>query len=67
MKRVVFRYASGGKIGQLTSEEKKQRGLEYIEKLKQAGEDIEEINDTGKDFIILIKEYGGDTSATTTS
>ena len=67
MKRVVFRYLAGGKYGQMSSEEKKQSGLEYIEKLKQAGEEIEEINDTGKDFIILIKEYGGDTSATTTS
>ena len=67
MKRVIFRYVAGGKYGQMSSEEKKQSGLEYIEKLKQAGENILDVTDNGKEFIILIQEYGGDTSATTTS
>ena len=55
MRKVIFIYRSSDKTGHQTEEEKRQVGLEYIEKLKTEYNVID-VKDENKQFIIFIED-----------
>jgi len=55
MRKVIFIYRSSGKVGHQTEEEKRQVGLDYIEKLKTEY-NVVEVKDKNKQFIIYIED-----------
>ncbi len=55
MRVAVWKLKSGGRIDQETAEQKRQKGLEYIERLKEDNEVIEVIEEADR-FIIKMKD-----------
>lgn len=56
MKIVKWRLKSGKKLGQEESDTKRKKGLEYIEKLKESGENVVSVEEVGNEFVISIQE-----------
>lgn len=55
-KKVVWKIKQGNKFGQETSDQKLAEGEVYIQKLRDAGENITNIEDTGESLVITIEE-----------
>lgn len=55
MRIATWRLSAGNKKDQETTEQKRQKGLEYIEKLRQEDEVLEVIEEPNK-FIIKLKD-----------
>lgn len=56
MKKVIWKLKQGNKIGQQTSPEKRAEGEAYIQKLRDAGENVTNVEETSDSFIITIEE-----------
>lgn len=55
-KKVVWKIKQGNKFGQETSDQKRAEGEAYIQKLRDAGENVINIEDTGESLVITIEE-----------
>jgi hypothetical protein len=55
MKIVTWNLKSGGRVSQETDDQKRQKGLEYIERLKEDNVVIEVLEENGK-FIIKMED-----------
>lgn len=55
MRIVHWKLTTGNKVGQETAEQKRQAGLDYIERLKQEEEVIEVIEEANR-FVIKLKD-----------
>lgn len=55
LRKIIYIYSASGKAGHQTEEEKKQIGLDYIEKLKDEM-NVVDVKDENKQFIIYIED-----------
>lgn len=56
MGTIIWKLSSGERVGQETSDQKLQLGMEYIEKLKNTGENILEVKNLGDHLEIIIED-----------
>jgi hypothetical protein len=55
-KKVLWKLKQGNKFGQQTSEEKRVEGMAYIQRLRDAGENILEIEETADAILITMED-----------
>lgn len=55
MRKIIYIYRASGKAGHQTEEEKRQIGLDYVEKLKDEF-NVVEVKDEDKKFIVYIED-----------
>jgi hypothetical protein len=55
LRKIIYIYRASGKAGHQTEEEKRQIGLDYVEKLKDEF-NVVEVKDENKQFIVYIED-----------
>lgn len=55
MRTVIWRLTPGGKLGQEGKEAKRQEGLDYIERLKQDGENVLSVEERETEIKITLE------------